>query len=618
MLPFFAFAFYKRNSFMARRRSETEDLPKVKLNREHLIKASRFLSYLKPHRTRFILGMVCLAGSSGLSLMFPKLMGELIDAGTKATKGLMHTGIDQIAIMLMGVLLVQAAFSFFRILLFVQVSERALADLRTDVYKKLIAFPMDFFVRNRVGEIHSRLSADITQIQDTMTTTLAEAIRQVIVLVGGIALLANTSGKLTLFMLAVLPVLIVVAVVFGKRIRTLSRQTQDKLAETNVVVEETLQAIGSVKSFTNERWEVARYSKGIYETIALALKGAGLRGAFASFIIFCLFGAIVAVIWYGSRLVAQGQMSVGDLTSFILYSTFVGAAMGSFAEFYAQIQKAVGATERVFEILDEQAEPVPVEEVENANPWQFNYTSLEFRNVKFAYPSRQDAPAIQDVSFKLEAGKKLALVGPSGAGKSTLAGLLLRFYAPESGQIFAGGEDIQSLDLHEWRKQTALVPQDITLFGGSIFDNIAYGKPGSSQEEVEEAARKANAHEFIQALPEAYQTLVGERGIKLSGGQRQRIAIARAILRNPRLLILDEATSSLDSESERLVQDALNVLMQGRTSIIIAHRLSTVRDADHIVVLDQGRVAESGTHEDLMEVASGIYRNLKLLQVDEK
>lgn len=603
---------------MARRRSETEDLPKVKLNREHLIKASRFLSYLKPHRTRFILGMVCLAGSSGLSLMFPKLMGELIDAGTKATKGLMHTGIDQIAIMLMGVLLVQAAFSFFRILLFVQVSERALADLRTDVYKKLIAFPMDFFVRNRVGEIHSRLSADITQIQDTMTTTLAEAIRQVIVLVGGIALLANTSVKLTLFMLAVLPVLIVVAVVFGKRIRTLSRQTQDKLAETNVVVEETLQAIGSVKSFTNERWEVARYSKGIYETIALALKGAGLRGAFASFIIFCLFGAIVAVIWYGSRLVAQGQMSVGDLTSFILYSTFVGAAMGSFAEFYAQIQKAVGATERVFEILDEQAEPVPVEEVENANPWQFNYTSLEFRNVKFAYPSRQDAPAIQDVSFKLEAGKKLALVGPSGAGKSTLAGLLLRFYAPESGQIFAGGEDIQSLDLHEWRKQTALVPQDITLFGGSIFDNIAYGKPGSSQEEVEEAARKANAHEFIQALPEAYQTLVGERGIKLSGGQRQRIAIARAILRNPRLLILDEATSSLDSESERLVQDALNVLMQGRTSIIIAHRLSTVRDADHIVVLDQGRVAESGTHEDLMEVARGIYRNLKLLQVDEK
>lgn len=618
MLPFFAAACSKHISFMARRRSETEDLPKVKLNREHLIKASRFLSYLKPHRTRFTIGMFCLAGSSGLSLMFPKLMGELIDAGTKAAKGLPDTGIDQIAVLLMGVLLVQAAFSFFRILLFVQVSERALADLRTDVYKKLIAFPMDFFVRNRVGEIHSRLSADITQIQDTMTTTLAEAIRQVIVLIGGIALLANTSGKLTLFMLAVLPVLIVVAVVFGKRIRTLSRKTQDKLAETNVVVEETLQAIGSVKSYTNERWEVARYSKGIYETVALALKGAGLRGAFASFIIFCLFGAIVAVIWYGSRLVAEGQMSVGDLTSFILYSTFVGAAMGSFAEFYAQIQKAVGATERVFEILDEKAEPVPVNESESSEPWEIKETSLEFKNVKFAYPSRPDAPAIKEVSFRLEAGKKLALVGPSGAGKSTLAGLLLRFYAPESGQILAGGEDIQSLDLHEWRKQTALVPQDITLFGGSIFDNIAYGKPGSTQEEVEEAARKANAHEFIQALPDSYQTLVGERGIKLSGGQRQRVAIARAILRNPRLLILDEATSSLDSESERQVQDALNVLMEGRTSIIIAHRLSTVRDADQIVVLDQGIVAESGTHAELMEIEGGIYRNLKLLQVEEK
>lgn len=618
MLPYFAAAWRKQHSTMARRRSETEDLPKVKLTKAHLLKAARFLSYLKPHRTRFAIGMFCLAGSSGLSLMFPKLMGELIDAGTKSANGALHTGIDRIALLLMGVLLVQAAFSFFRILLFVQVSERALADLRTDVYKRLIAFPMDFFVRNRVGEIHSRLSADITQIQDTMTTTLAEAIRQVIVLIGGIALLANTSGKLTLFMLAVLPVLIVVAVVFGKRIRKISRQTQDKLAETNVIVEETLQAIGSVKSYTNERWEVARYSKGIYETVALALKGAGLRGAFASFIIFCLFGAIVSVIWYGSRLVAQGLMSVGDLTSFILYSTFVGAAMGSFAEFYAQIQKSVGATERVFEILDEQAEPVPVEAEEQIAPWEFNDTSLVFNQVQFAYPSRLDAPAIHEVSFKLEAGKKLALVGPSGAGKSTLAGLLLRFYAPNSGQILAGGQDIQSLDLHQWRKQTALVPQDITLFGGSVFDNIAYGKPGSTIEEVETAARKANAHEFINALPEGYQTLVGERGIKLSGGQRQRIAIARAILRNPRLLILDEATSSLDSESERLVQEALNVLMEGRTSIIIAHRLSTVRDADQIVVLDQGRVAESGTHQELMELQGGLYRSLKLLQVEEK
>lgn len=593
----------------------TEELPKAKFNKENIRKARRILQYLAPYKTMFITGLVLLVVGSLLSLGFPFLMGKLIDAAMNKSDGGMFTDINTIAISLLGILLGQAIISFFRIYLFVQVGERSLADLRLDTFHRIIRLPMDFFAQRRVGELNSRISADLSQIQDTMTTTLAELIRQVVVLIGGIALLAYTSGQLTIFMLSVFPVLVVVAVVFGRVIRKVARQAQDKLADSNTVVEETLQAIASVKAYTNEWFELKRYRGNIQEVVKFALKGAAYRGAFASFIIFCLLGSIVVVIWYGTKLVRAGELSVGSLTSFVLYSTFVGAAMGSFAELYAQVQKALGATERVFEILNESPEDISLEHAGAAAALKLK-GQLTFDQVNFSYASRNDRQVLNEVSFSVQAGEKLAVVGPSGAGKSTLVSLVQRFYQPDAGTIAVDGKNITDFSLTDYRQNLAVVPQDVILFGGTIEENIAYGKPGASMAEIEAAARKANALEFIESFPEKFATVVGERGVKLSGGQRQRIAIARAVLRDPAILILDEATSSLDSESERLVQDALNQLMVGRTSIIIAHRLSTIRDADKILVLDQGRIVEFGTHMELMEIEGGLYRNLKLLQTD--
>jgi ABC-type multidrug transport system fused ATPase/permease subunit len=414
-------------------------------------------------------------------------------------------------------------------------------------------------------------------------------------------------------MLSVFPVLVVLAVIFGKAIRKVARDAQDELAESNTVVEETLQAIASVKAYTNEWYEAQRYKARIGGVVKLALKGAVYRGAFASFIIFALLGSIVAVIWYGSTLVSEGELTIGSLTSFILYSTFVGAAMGSFAELYAQVQKALGATERVFEILNETTEEVAMERLKAPLTLKGD---IEFKSVQFRYASRPEITVLRDLSFRILPGEKMAVVGPSGAGKSTLVSLVQAFYQAEAGELLVDGQPLNSYDLSAYRANLAVVPQDVVLFGGTIYENIAYGKPGASEEEVQLAAEKANAWSFISDFPEKLQTLVGERGVKLSGGQRQRIAIARAVLRNPAILILDEATSSLDSESERLVQEALNALMVGRTSIVIAHRLSTIRDADKILVLDKGAAVEFGTHEELMQLEGGLYRNLKLLQHD--
>ncbi len=608
---------------MARQRlnsgnTPSEDLPKPKLTKTTLKKAGKLLTYLKPYRGKFIVGMVFLFLSSLTALTFPALLGAMIDAAQdKQSYYWLPADIRTIGAISFVILFVQSLVSFFRIRLFVEVAEKSLADIRRDSYHNLITLPLDFFSNRRVGELNSRLSADLSQIQDTMTTTFAEIIRQIILLTGGVSLLFVVSGKLTLLNLSILPILVVVAVVFGRFIRKLSRQAQDKLAESNTVVQETLQGISNVKAFVNEAYEASRYSKSLQAVVKIAVKGATYRGIFASFIIFCLFGAVVAVIWYGSALVSAGDISVGDLTTYILYSIFVAGSMGSFPELYANIQKAIGASERVIEILDEQQEDAGLLQAEKTieNPIE---GTIAFENVTFAYPSRREITVLKSVSFDVQAGEKLAIVGPSGTGKSTIAALVLQFYKPDSGRILFDGRAADDYPLTDIRSQVAIVPQDVLLFGGTIRENIAYGRLDAEAEEIITAAQRANAHDFIMDFPKGYDTMVGERGVKLSGGQRQRVAIARALLKDPAILILDEATSSLDSESERQVQQALEELMKGRTSIIIAHRLSTIREADQIVVVEAGKVVASGTHDSLMGKGEGLYHHLYQLQLAAK
>lgn len=589
-------------------RFKENDLPKSKITATSLNKASLIFQYAGNHRWKFYVGLVFLLLTGATALAFPKLMGMLIDC----VKNKSYTQANNVALLLVGILFLQSICSFFRLSLFVNFTEHTLAKLRLSLYSNLVKLPMSFFSQKRVGELNSRISSDITQIQDTLTTTIAEFLRQFILIIGGVALLATESIKLTLLMLSVVPLVAVAAVVFGRFIRKYSKSVQDQVAESQVIVEETMQGISIVKAFANEWYEIARYNGKIKEVVKLAIKGGLYRGYFASFIIFCLFGAIVAVVWFGVRLSISGEMSVGQLISFVLYSTFVGASFGGIAELYAQIQKAIGATERVFELLHET--PEKINSAQNSASIQKIKGNVTFKNVAFSYPSRKEIEVLKGVSFTANFGQKIAIVGPSGVGKSTIASLLLRFYDIESGEILIDGKNIYDYDLENLRGNMSIVPQDVILFGGTIKENIAYGKPDATEEEILIAAKQANAFNFIESFPEKFETIVGERGIKLSGGQRQRIAIARALLKNPSILILDEATSSLDSESEKLVQEALEILMEGRTSIIIAHRLSTIRSADQILVLDKGVIAEQGTHQELIVLENGIYKNLSNLQ----
>ncbi|MFS2186284.1 ABC transporter ATP-binding protein [Mucilaginibacter sp. Mucisp84] len=592
------------------------ELPKAKINRSSLRNVAKLLTYLKPYRVKFIAGLVFLFLSSLVGLAFPAILGALIDAaqGIYKYKYLPH-GLNAIAIMGFIILFAQAFVSFFRVVWFVQVAEKSLADIRRDTYFKLITLPMNFFANRRVGELNSRISADLSQIQDTLTTTFAEMIRQLVIMIGSTTLLAIVSIKLTFALLAILPFLVAFAVFFGRYIRKLSREAQDKLAESNTIVEETLQGIANVKAFVNEAYEANRYDKILRKVVNIAVRGAKFRGTFASFIVFCLFGTFVGVIWYGSVLVANHEIYVGDLTTFIMYSIFVGAAMGSFPDLYANLQKAVGASERVLEILHEQGEDISIIESENGIKQPIK-GDLAFDNVVFAYPSRQEITVLKGISFNADAGQRVAIVGPSGSGKSTMASLILQFYHPQNGNILFDGKPADNYSLTDIRNQVAIVPQDVLLFGGTIMENIAYGRLNASKEDIIQAAKRANAHQFISSFPEGYETVVGERGVKLSGGQRQRIAIARALLKNPSILILDEATSSLDSESERLVQEALEELMKDRTSIIIAHRLSTIREADKIIVLEKGHIVESGSHMELIGNEQGLYKYLSQLQFE--
>ncbi|MBC8041888.1 MAG: ATP-binding cassette domain-containing protein [Rhizobacter sp.] len=621
---------YSRTDTHKARMSDDDKLPKAKINSETLGEAAKLFSYLLPYRAKFSGALVALFISSLLGLAFPYITGNLVDGAMsgRATTGSPAKGfsipsvqgfqmdIDTLALALIGILILQAFFSFFQSLWFSEVGERSLADLRKDTYSRLIILPMTFFAQRRVGELSSRISADLSQIQDTLIGVIPQVLRQFTILVGGVVLITMTSGKLTLVMISTFPMLIVVAILFGKKIRKISRDAQDSLADSGTIVEETLQGITNVKAFANEGYEINRYTSSITAFITIVLKGAKYRAAFVSFIFSALLGAVVLVMWYGSKLVQAGELTVGELTRFILYTTFVGGAMATFAELYSQIQKTLGATQRVRELLKEVPEQVEISPLPVLSMPTRVRGDVAFENVEFSYPSRKELQVLKGVSLAAKAGERIALVGPSGAGKSTLVSMLLRFYEPDGGRLVIDGKDAKTYPLTALRNQMSIVPQDVMLFGGSIGENISYGKPGAGESEIIEAAKKANAHEFIMSFPEGYQTLVGERGIKLSGGQRQRVAIARAILKDPAILILDEATSSLDSESERLVQEALEVLMQGRTSFIIAHRLATVRTADRIAVIKEGIVAESGTHEELIEKENGVYRTLSELQFD--
>lgn len=585
------------------------DVEKKKITRAGLKNAFKLYRYIKPYRVEYAVGMFFLIGSSLASLAFPKLLGKLVNSGNTSN---LTNNLNDIGLLLIAILLIQSVFSYFRTILFVNVTEKALADLRQTTYNHLIKLPIKFFEKRRVGELNSRISSDISLLQESMTTTLAEFIRQLIIITGCIVLLLIFSPKLTLFMLAIFPGMILLAVVFGRFIRRFSKKLQKEVAESNTIVEETLQGIQSVKAFTNEFFEINRYRNKTQQIAKTGIKRGKYRGAFSAFLIFGIFGAIVLIIWKATTLMAKGQIDAGGLFEFILYSGFIGGSVGGLAGVFTRIQQFIGATEDLFGIADEDEEELS--EIKTGDIKKPIRGEVSFNNLSFCYPARPDEVVLKNINVKITSNQLIALVGASGAGKSTFASLLLQLYKPGSGNILFDGKDSKEYSISVLRSQIALVPQDIYLFGGTIRENISYGKPAATENEIYEAAQKANALEFIQKFPEEFDTIVGERGTQLSGGQRQRIAIARAVLKDPKILILDEATSSLDSESERLVQDALEKLMKGRTSIVIAHRLSTIRKADQILVLDNGRIVETGTHNQLINLDSGIYKNLSNLQ----
>ncbi|MGJ8633289.1 MAG: ABC transporter ATP-binding protein [Luteolibacter sp.] len=571
------------------------------------------LTYLLQEKKVFIPSLIALFVTAALALAFPYFLKELIgnpaDALTsEVPPEQILARINDIVLKLVAVLFLQAAIAFFRVQGFIKSGESALNRLRKDLFAHLLHLPVPYFQDQRAGSLSNRVSSDLALVRETLITTVPQAVRQTVILIGGLIFIFAASWKLSLVMLGCIPVVILLIALFGRKVRNHSKSAQESLAEASTVIEESVQNIADVKSFTNEPFEQSRYTTSLQAFLAVTIRGARARAAFLSFIIFVLFGTIAFVVWYGARMYATGDISWTNFSSFILFSIFVGASLGSFPEIISQFQQTAGATERIREILD-----MPGERDNGTSDHKLT-GQISISDLSFTYPSRPEIPVLSNISLNLPAGQRTAIVGSSGAGKSTLFSLILGFNDPTTGQLLFDEKDSSEISLQSLRSQIAIVPQEVMLFGGTIMENIAYGKPGATPEEVHNAATQANAHEFINELPDQYQTLVGPRGTKLSGGQRQRIAIARAILADPKILLLDEATSALDSESERLVNQALDRLMENRTSLVIAHRLSTVRHADQILVITKGKLIEQGNH-DTLYAANGTYKFLAETQL---
>lgn len=585
---------------------------KPKLSREKLKESLKIFKYVYPYRWYLIGGLLILFLSSATTMIVPFLSGQMVDVSLDVSE--IEWSLRDIGKFLILIFIFQGITSYFRVLLFAVASEKGVADVRKAVYTKLIGLPTVFFEENKSGDLISRISADVGKLYSMFSTTLAEFVRQAFTLVVSVVLLLIRSKELALIMLAIFPAVIIAAMIFGRYIRKLSKQRQEELAASNSILGESIQSIQAVKIFTNEFFELNKYRTGIDKMVVVALKYARARALFAFVVIVLLFGSIFFILWQGASMVENGTMTVGRLVEFLMYMIFIGGSVGSLGNFYTEIIAAMGATERIREILNEEVE-IDLEQQTTIKPLPLQ-GKITYENVHFSYPTRTDMPVLKGINFEVPIGQKVALVGASGSGKSTTLQLLLKFYDINKGVIRVDDVDIQNYDTSSLRQNIAVVPQEVILFGGTIGENIAYGRPDASQEAIMEAAKKANAYNFIMSFPEGFETIVGERGIKLSGGQRQRVAIARAILKDPAILLLDEATSSLDAESEKVVQDALNVLMEGRTSIIIAHRLSTIRDVDKIYVLEDGEIVEAGTHLELSMRENGPYNNLAKLQFD--
>ncbi len=573
----------------------------------------RLLPFLFPYKRQFVIAGVALVVAAGATLAIPYAFKQMIDLGFGQGGQGSAAHVDLYFVALFAVASVLAVATAARFYTVSWLGERVTADIRNAVYSHVVMQSPQFFEITRSGEVLSRLTTDTTLIQSVVGTSISMALRNALLFVGGLAMMFFTSARLSAIILVLLLAVVLPIIAFGRRVRRLSRDSQDRIADASAMAGEILNAMPTVQAFTHERIEAERFRHSVERAFATAIRRVRARSLLTVVAILLVFGAIVFVLWLGAHAVMRGTMTMGDLGQFVLYSVIVAGAVGALAEVLGEAQRAAGATERLMELLALRSDIQPPAHPRPPGPRAGNGAALALREVTFHYPSRPQAPSLADVTLEVQPGETVAVVGPSGAGKTTLFQLLLRFYDPQRGSILLDGVEIRDLDLRVLRDTIGIVPQDTVVFAADALDNIRYGKPDATQEEIVAAARMAAAHEFLEKLPQGYRTFLGERGVRLSGGQRQRIAIARALLKNPPLLLLDEATSALDAESERLVQGALEAAMQGRTTLVIAHRLATVQRADRIVVLDAGRIVETGTHASLV-AHGGLYANLAALQ----